>query len=109
MSEVDPLRALCDAARAAARRIAPAARAPKDAALASIARRLRAEADAGPRSEVLAANAADVEAARAAGTAPAMVDRLVLDPDRLRGIARAVEEIAQLDDPVGEVLGMKRR
>lgn len=109
MSSTDALRALTDAARTAARRLAPARRAAKDAALAAIARRLRAEADAGARSEVLAANAADLEAARAAGTADAMLDRLALDPERLRKIAGAVEEIERLDDPVGEVLGMKRR
>jgi glutamate-5-semialdehyde dehydrogenase len=110
MSERDPaLVALCTAARGAARRLAPADRARKDAALTAMARRLRAQAEAGPAAEVLAANAADLEAARSAGTAPAMVDRLMLDPDRLRAIARAVDEIATLDDPVGEVLGMKRR
>src|SRR5690349_12657383 len=71
-----------------------------------MARRLR---DAGARSEVLAANAEDVAASRSAGLAEALVDRLVLDGKRLDALATAVDEIALFDDPVGEVLGMKRR
>jgi glutamate-5-semialdehyde dehydrogenase len=70
-----------------------------------IAERLRSPA-ADP---VLAANLADVAAAREAGLAEAMVDRLVLDERRLDAVAGAVTEVAGFDDPVGQVLGMKRR
>lgn len=54
--------------------------------------------------QVLAANAADVEAARAAGTPEAMLDRLALTPQRVDGIAAGLRQVAGLPDPVGEVL-----
>jgi glutamate-5-semialdehyde dehydrogenase len=102
-----PLLALCERARAAARALRPLARGPKDAALQAIAARLAAAAD--PSSSLLVANAEDVAAARAAGLAEALVDRLVLDGARVRAMAEAVLAIASFDDPVGEVVGMKRR
>ncbi|WP_311238576.1 MULTISPECIES: glutamate-5-semialdehyde dehydrogenase [unclassified Xanthomonas] len=52
---------------------------------------------------ILAANARDLEAARAKGTASAMLDRLALDDARLAGIAAALREVAQLPDPVGQI------
>jgi glutamate-5-semialdehyde dehydrogenase len=52
--------------------------------------------------EILAANARDVDAARAAGLAAPMVDRLLLDDARLEGVARALETIAAIPDPVGQ-------
>src|SRR5262249_55464497 len=55
------------------------------------------------------ANEEDVAAARAGGLSEAMVDRLRLDRERLGAIADAVTDVAALDDPVGEVVGMKRR
>ncbi|MBX7431455.1 glutamate-5-semialdehyde dehydrogenase [Mycobacterium sp. Y57] len=53
---------------------------------------------------ILEANHADLEAARAAGTAEAMLDRLALDPARIEGIADGLRQVAGLPDPVGEVL-----
>ncbi|WP_437873065.1 glutamate-5-semialdehyde dehydrogenase [Sorangium sp. So ce363] len=103
------LRALCQRARTAARALAPLDRAQKDRALRAIAERLRAEAGEGKRSAVLAANAEDVAAARAAGVSEALVDRLVLDEARLVAIAGAVLEVAAASDPVGQVVGMERR
>ena len=52
---------------------------------------------------ILAANAADVEAAQARDMAPALIDRLRLDPGRLAAIAQSVREVAALPDPVGEI------
>ncbi|MBB4596382.1 glutamate-5-semialdehyde dehydrogenase [Xanthomonas arboricola] len=52
---------------------------------------------------ILAANARDLEAARAKGVGTAMLDRLALDTKRLAGIAAALREVAQLPDPVGQV------
>jgi glutamate-5-semialdehyde dehydrogenase len=100
----DELIARAARARSAAVALAPASRADKDRSLAAIADGLLAR-----EAEILAANAEDVAEARAQGLDEAMVDRLVLDPARLLAIAAAVREIAQADDPVGEVLGMKRR
>lgn len=54
--------------------------------------------------EVLAANAADVEAAREAGTPESILDRLALNPQRVDGIAAGLRQVAGLPDPVGEVL-----
>ncbi|MFM7551406.1 MAG: glutamate-5-semialdehyde dehydrogenase [Actinomycetota bacterium] len=85
--------------RAAARVLRAAATADRDAALAAIARRLEADADA-----ILAANAEDVAEAVAAGTSAALVDRLTLDADRLAALAAAVRDVARLDDPVGRVV-----
>jgi glutamate-5-semialdehyde dehydrogenase len=91
-------------ARAAARRLALAGTAEKNAALHAMAARIRADAAA-----ILAANAEDVAGARAKGQPSSFVDRLTLDPDRLEAIAAAVESIAGLPDPVGRVLAAFER
>ncbi|WP_256199452.1 glutamate-5-semialdehyde dehydrogenase [Verrucomicrobium spinosum] len=57
------------------------------------------------RDSILAANAKDVAAAEEKGLSKPMVDRLRLDPKSLEGIAAAIEQVAELPDPVGEVLG----
>jgi glutamate-5-semialdehyde dehydrogenase len=106
MSLDEELRDVCVRARAASRALSTLRRAAKDEALRAIAQRLR---DASALKAVLAANAEDVAAARAAGTAEPLVDRLALDHARVEAIAAAVEEIASFDDPIGEVQGMRRR
>jgi glutamate-5-semialdehyde dehydrogenase len=88
---------LCRAARAAAPAIARASTAEKNAALNAGAKALRARTD-----ELIRANAGDVEAARAAGVAPAFLDRLTLTPARVDAMAVGLEQIAALPDPVGE-------
>ncbi|MDR2857951.1 MAG: gamma-glutamyl-phosphate reductase, partial [Novosphingobium sp.] len=95
---------LAEAGRAAQRRLALLSDADKAAALRAAARALRA---AGP--EILAANARDVAAGEADGLTGAMLDRLRLDPGRLAGIAGAVEEVAALPDPVGQVIDRAER
>lgn len=69
-------------------------------------RALHAAADAvlSHAHDILAANAEDLEAARAAGTAESMLDRLALNPQRIDGIAAGLRQVAGLPDPVGEVL-----
>src|SRR5881396_3184234 len=54
--------------------------------------------------EILAANAEDVAEAKGAGIGAALVDRLALDPKRLESVARGLEDIAELPDPIGRVL-----
>ena len=76
-------------ARAAARTLALAGRAEKDAALEQIARRIEASA-----ATILAANGLDVAAARASGTPAALLDRLTLDHDRLAALAQAARSVA---------------
>jgi glutamate-5-semialdehyde dehydrogenase len=83
-------------ARAAGRSLALAGPETRTRAIAGMASALRARSD-----EVLAANAADLADARARGMAPAMMDRLALDPKRLDGVIGALESIAAIPDPVG--------
>src|SRR5882672_566623 len=87
------------AAVIAAEQLALADSATKNLALARIAAALRAGAPA-----LLAANAADMQAARAKGLSGAMLDRLALDAPRIEAMARGVEDIAALADPVGTVI-----
>jgi len=86
-------------ARDASVRLAPLARAPKDAAIRAVADAIVAQRD-----RILAANAADVERAKASGTPVGLVDRLTLNQGRLAAIADALREVAELPDPVGEVI-----
>jgi glutamate-5-semialdehyde dehydrogenase len=93
------MRGLGEAALAAQPVLARAPRAQKDAALRAAADALR-----GRRAALLEANAADMAAARAKGLKGAMLDRLQLDDARLESMARGLEDIAALEDPVGRVL-----
>ncbi len=70
------------------------------------AKALEAAADAleARRGEILAANARDMEAGREKGLTPAMLDRLMLDEERLQGIAGSLRAIAAQEDPVGQVM-----
>lgn len=86
-------------ARVASRVLATLTTQVKNRALHAAADAVLAAADV-----VLAANAEDIETARAAGTAEAMIDRLALNPQRLDGIAAGLRQVAGLPDPVGEVL-----
>ena len=86
-------------AAAAASVLAQASTATKNLALTKIAASLRAG-----RAELLAANARDMDAARAKGLSGAMLDRLALDHARIEGMARGVEEIAALPDPIGTAI-----
>lgn len=91
---------------AAARRARTAARTLATLTTADKNRALHAAADAvlGHSDRILAANAADLKAARAAGTPEAMLDRLALNPQRVDGIAAGLRQVAGLPDPIGEVL-----
>lgn len=91
--------ALARRARTAQRSVAVATRDTKDAALHAIADALEAATE-----RVVAANAEDLERARAGGMRAGLVDRLALTPERVAAIASAVREVAALPDPVGELL-----
>jgi glutamate-5-semialdehyde dehydrogenase len=86
-------------ARRAAHALALAPTHQKNAALQAMAAAVRARTD-----EILAANAADVAEAKAAGASAAFVDRLALDAKRVHAIADALEVVRDLPDPVGEVM-----
>ncbi|MEQ9608185.1 MAG: glutamate-5-semialdehyde dehydrogenase [Kiloniellaceae bacterium] len=87
------------AARAAAAELALAEPATKTRALKAAAGAMRADA-----AKIAAANAKDMAAARAKGLTPALLDRLELTPDRIEAMAKGVEDVAELPDPVGRVL-----
>jgi glutamate-5-semialdehyde dehydrogenase len=91
---------LAVAAKAAARRLATVDPATKDRALNAIADALEARV-----AEILEANARDLEAGRESGLSAALMDRLALNEERVRGIADGARAIAALPDPVGEVVG----
>ena len=87
------------AARAAARELAHATSADKNAAINGAAAAIRERS-----ADILAANAEDVSAAEAKGISGALLDRLILDEGRVEAMARGLEEVAALADPVGTVL-----
>lgn len=94
----------CRAAKAAARHLAALPSAAKDSSLLAIADALEARTE-----EILAANAVDLESGREAGLTDALLDRLMLDGERIAAIAAQVRDIAALPDPVGEVIDGFRR
>ncbi|MDH5772671.1 MAG: gamma-glutamyl-phosphate reductase, partial [Rhodospirillaceae bacterium] len=55
-------------------------------------------------SNIISANQKDIEAAKQKGLTPAMIDRLLLDGERIEAMAKGLEDIAKLPDPVGRVL-----
>ena len=89
----------CAAAQRAGRVLAGLPRARKDGALAAVAEALERRA-----AEILAENAEDVRLARENRLPDAMVDRLLLDDDRLRDAVASVRAVAALPDPVGQVV-----
>jgi glutamate-5-semialdehyde dehydrogenase len=91
--------AMGEAARNAARQLAAAPREAKDAALKIAAAELRRHTPV-----IIEANKRDLATAEDAGKPGAYLDRLMLDPDRIEGIAGSLEAIADLPDPVGEVI-----
>jgi glutamate-5-semialdehyde dehydrogenase len=86
-------------ARVAARALATLNTAAKNSALHAAADNVLREA-----AKVIEANKEDLEAAKAAGTPEAMLDRLTLNPQRIDGIAAGLRQVAGLPDPIGEVL-----
>lgn len=86
-------------ARASAELLALAPSKAKDAALLSAAMTLRANVD-----DILDANARDMAFGREKGLTAAMLDRLALDEERIEGIAKGLEAVAALKDPVGDIM-----
>ena len=98
------MRGVGETARAAARELARADTATKNAALAAMAAAIRRD-----EAKLTAANAEDVAAARSAGHDDAFVDRLTLTPKTIGAMAAGLEEIAALPDPVGEISELRYR
>jgi glutamate-5-semialdehyde dehydrogenase len=93
------MQAIGAAARAAARQLATASSSAKTAALRQAAAAIRAG-----KSEILAANRRDLETAQQHDLSAAMRDRLMLDDRRIEAMARGLEDVAALPEPVGRVL-----
>ena len=91
-------RRVAGAARAASAALAQKSAAERDAALAAMAAALRAQTGA-----IVEANERDMEAARAAGTKESLLDRLMLDAERVDAMAAALEDLIALPDPLGRV------
>jgi len=87
------------AARDAAKQLAQASTATKNHALAAMATNIRANIET-----ILAANEIDVEKARSNNQRDSFIDRLVLNPQRIEAMAKGLEDIAKLDDPVGTII-----
>ncbi len=98
------MRQIGSAARAASRAMARASTAQKNAALLYIAAAIRTH-----RAELKRANDADVVAARLAGLADALVERLVLSEKAIDTMAEGLEQIAKLPDPIGEISNLRFR
>jgi glutamate-5-semialdehyde dehydrogenase len=92
------------AAHEASRRMGAVTTAQKDAALSRIADALVAE-----QAHILEVNAGDVTRGRERGLSEAFVDRMLLTPERIAGIARDVRAVVALPDPVGEVIDVSTR
>lgn len=91
-------------ARAAAHQLVKLSSDQKNRILVAMAEQLLAD-----EATILAANARDLERAQVNGLSAAMMDRLRLNPKRLADIAQALREVAELPDPVGEVLADWKR
>jgi glutamate-5-semialdehyde dehydrogenase len=98
------MREVGERARAAAGVVARAPTRAKDAALEAAAAAIERDTRA-----LLAANAGDVAASRAAGDDEAFVDRLALNPERIAAMADGLRQVAALPDPVGEITDLKYR
>ena len=98
-NERDAVLAAAAAARNAAAQLAVCTRAQKDHALHAMANALIQHTDI-----IIEANAKDVLAAQDAGTDPAIIDRLTLNQARVQAVADALRDVAELPDPVGEVV-----
>jgi glutamate-5-semialdehyde dehydrogenase len=99
MSAQTLINTLADTARIAGRTLSTATGAERKAALQTIARAIDARS-----AEILGANAVDMEAGRAAGLNSSLLDRLLLTPERIQGIAGGARQVSELPDPLGITL-----
>ena len=92
------------AARRAAKSLAMSSGNDRNAALLEAAKALRANSEG-----IIEANGRDMAAARSRGLAAAMLDRLMLDADRIESMAQGLEAIVELPDPLGRVMAEWQR
>lgn len=94
----------CAKAKEAAQKMITVSTDVKNRALEAIAKALVERTD-----EIIEANRIDIETAKANGIRPAMLDRLMLTPERIKGMAEGVRQVLALNDPIGEIINMKTR
>ena len=99
MSAQNLISQLADTARIAARTLTVATGIQRKAALVAIADAIEARSN-----EILAANEKDMEAGRSAGLNSSLLDRLLLTPERVKGIAGGARQVSELPDPLGITL-----
>ena len=99
MSLTDQIHDFGKRARVAARQLRQCSAEQKNAGLRAMADELVAAQDA-----ILSANAKDLEKAKSAGLSAAMIDRLTLNPKRIAAMADGIRQVAELPDPVGEII-----
>lgn len=90
-------------AKAAATLLAKASISEKNKALLAVAHALCEHQE-----EILSANEIDLKNGKEAGMKESLLDRLALNPARIEGMAEGIRQVAELPDPVGEVLSMKK-
>ena len=99
MSAQTLINTLADTARVAGGTLSIATGAQRKAALHSIADAIEARS-----AEILAANEKDMAAGRAANLNSSLLDRLLLTPERVKGIAGGARQVSELEDPLGKTL-----
>ncbi len=97
--ETKTVLSIAKGAKQAQRELARVGGAKRDEALAAIAAALRENVK-----KILEANSLDIESARANGMAESMIDRLTLTEERIEGMAKGVDDVKSMPDPVGRVL-----
>ena len=99
MNPQELINALADKARLAGRTLSVSSGAERKAALEVIADAIEARS-----AEIIAANEKDMEAGRASGLNSSLLDRLLLTPERIKGIAGGARQVSKLPDPLGITL-----
>jgi len=99
MSTQQLISQLADSARAAGKTLSVSTGEQRKSALNTIADAIEARS-----AEILAANEKDMQAGRTAGLNSSLLDRLLLTPDRIKGIAGGARQVSQLPDPLGNIL-----
>ena len=95
---------ICEHAKTAKQQAGKISTSAKNDALKAVADALEQDCD-----QILAANERDIICAKENNMPPALVDRLLLTRDRISQMALGVRQVADLEDPVGEVISMKQR
>ena len=99
MNSQELINALADKARLAGKTLSVSSGAERKAALEVIADAIDAR-----RAEIVAANEKDMEAGRSSGLNSSLLDRLLLTPERIKGITGGARQVSQLPDPLGITL-----